>query len=51
MKVFEILYQELIGFLGLGGIIEMVKKGDYSSLSTFAYSALIDHRNNQGGCV
>ncbi|WP_026769429.1 sterol desaturase family protein [Asinibacterium sp. OR53] len=35
MKVFEILYQELIGFLGLGGIIEMVKKGDYSSLSTF----------------
>lgn len=35
MKVFEILYQEIIGFLGLGGIIELVKKGDYSTLSTF----------------
>ncbi len=32
----ETLYNEFIGFFGIGGIIEMVKKNDYSSLSTWA---------------
>ncbi len=36
MNIFETLYNEFIGFFGVGGIIEMVKKNDYSSLSTWA---------------
>ena len=35
MNIFQELYNELIGFLGIGNIIEMVKHNDYSSLSTF----------------
>lgn len=35
MELFQTLYDELIGFFGLGGIIEMFKSGDYSSLHTF----------------
>ncbi|MCH5719588.1 sterol desaturase family protein [Niabella hibiscisoli] len=36
MNIPETLYNEFIGFFGIGGIIEMVKKNDYSSLSTWA---------------
>ncbi|MGE9313184.1 sterol desaturase family protein [Niabella sp. CJ426] len=36
MNIFETLYNEFIGFFGIGGIIEMVKKNDYSSLTTWA---------------
>ncbi len=32
--VFSVLYNELIGFLGIGPLIEMYKSGDYGSLRT-----------------
>ena len=34
MSIFQTFYNELIGFFGIGGIIEMLKKNDYSSLAT-----------------
>ena len=34
LHIFSILYDELIGFLGIGPLIEMYKSGDYSSLHT-----------------
>jgi sterol desaturase/sphingolipid hydroxylase (fatty acid hydroxylase superfamily) len=35
MDVFQILYDEVIGFFGIGHVVEVVKSGDYSSLLTF----------------
>ncbi|MEP7371884.1 MAG: sterol desaturase family protein [Chitinophagaceae bacterium] len=35
MEVFRILWDELIGFLGINAWIEMFKSGDYSSLHTY----------------
>lgn len=35
LNVFDTLYSEVVGFFGLRGIIEMVQKNDYSSLTTF----------------
>lgn len=32
--ILQTLYNEVIGFLGIGGLINMVKSGDYSSLAT-----------------
>jgi sterol desaturase/sphingolipid hydroxylase (fatty acid hydroxylase superfamily) len=34
MHIFKILYDELIGFLGIDSIIELFKTGNYSSLGT-----------------
>ncbi len=34
MNILQTLYEELIGFCNIGGIIKMVQSGDYSSLST-----------------
>lgn len=34
MDILQTLYNEVIGFLSLGGLIQMVKSGDYSSLTT-----------------
>ena len=34
MNFFEIIYNELIGFFGVGSLIEMYKSGDYSALLT-----------------
>src|SRR5215469_1218791 len=35
MDIFKILYDETIGFLGIGQMLDTFKKGDYSSLLTF----------------
>jgi sterol desaturase/sphingolipid hydroxylase (fatty acid hydroxylase superfamily) len=35
MNILQTLYEELTGFFGIGGIIQMVSSGDYSVLSTF----------------
>ncbi|PVD50575.1 fatty acid hydroxylase [Terrimonas sp.] len=35
MNFLETIYNELIGFLGVGSLIEMYKSGDYSALLTF----------------
>src|ERR1700748_1124820 len=35
MQIFQTLYNELIGFLGIDSIIQLFKTGDYSSLHTF----------------
>jgi sterol desaturase/sphingolipid hydroxylase (fatty acid hydroxylase superfamily) len=35
MDIFSTLYDELIGFFGIGGIVKLVQSNDYSSLSTF----------------
>jgi len=35
MNIFQILYDEVIGFFGIGHVVEVVKSGDYSSLLTF----------------
>lgn len=35
MKFFEVLYDELISFLGIKSLVKMVTTGDYSSLLTF----------------
>ncbi|HEY1010948.1 MAG: sterol desaturase family protein [Daejeonella sp.] len=35
MNILQTLYEELTGFFGIGGIIQIVKSGDYSVLSTF----------------
>src|SRR3954463_14171629 len=34
MPVLDTLYNELLGFLGLGPLLEMYQKGDYSPLAT-----------------
>lgn len=34
MDILQTLYNEIIGFFGIGGIIKMVQSGDYSALST-----------------
>jgi len=34
LNIFSTLYDELIGFLGIGSLIEMYKSGNYSSLHT-----------------
>ena len=34
MDILHTLYNEVIGFLGIGGLIKMVQSGDYSSLAT-----------------
>jgi sterol desaturase/sphingolipid hydroxylase (fatty acid hydroxylase superfamily) len=34
LNIFSILYDQVIGFLGIGPLIEMYKSGDYSSLHT-----------------
>src|ERR1700759_930835 len=35
MNIFQILYDEVIGFFGIGHVVQVVKSGDYSSLLTF----------------
>ncbi|WP_315814818.1 hypothetical protein [Paraflavitalea speifideaquila] len=34
MDILQTLYNELIGFFGIGGIIKLGQSGDYSALST-----------------
>jgi hypothetical protein len=34
LNIFTVLYDELMGFLGIGPLIDMYKSGDYSSLHT-----------------
>ncbi len=34
MEIFKILYDELIGFFGIGSLLKMIRSGDYSSLLT-----------------
>lgn len=35
MDILQTLYDEFIGFFGMGGLIKIVQSGDYSSLATF----------------
>src|SRR5258706_800209 len=36
MNIFQVLYNEVISFLGIGDLIEMAKTGDYSKLLTLS---------------
>ncbi|AFK02648.1 fatty acid hydroxylase [Emticicia oligotrophica DSM 17448] len=35
MEFLDFLYREIVGFLGLGGVIEILKSGDFSTFLTF----------------
>src|SRR4051812_27672582 len=35
MNIFQVLYDEVVGFFGIGHVVEVLKSGDYSSLLTF----------------